>query len=263
MGPVSLTVSSLVRSLDFYENAVGLKVHANDGDVARLGVGGEDLLVLVEETGATSARGSAGLFHFALLLAERTDLARWLVHAVRDTVALEGLSDHAVSEALYLRDPDSHGIEIYWDRPRDRWEGRVRQLITTQPLNTDNLVQTLGDPAQATWDGLPAATTMGHVHLCVSSVPDTDAFYIGEIGLDSMARFGSAATFLSHGGYHHHLGGNTWESAGAPYAPEGTARLLEFTIVTPTADELNARLAGDDGLVRDPSGIPVRLVTSL
>src|SRR3954454_13945273 len=150
MGAVTLTVASLARSIDYYEQVVGLRVRVSENGVARLGAGGEDLLVLEEEPGTRSARGSAGLFHFALLLPERTDLAAWLVHAVRDTVRLEGLSDHAFSEALYLRDPDGHGIEIYWDRPRHLWEGRVRELLTTMPLDTDDLVSTLADPA-ATW----------------------------------------------------------------------------------------------------------------
>lgn len=248
MGPVHLTVSSLPRSLDYYERAVGLRVHDDDGDVARLGAGGEDLLVLYEEAGARSARGHAGLFHLALLLGERADLADWLVHAIRDTVALEGRSDHAVSEALYLRDPDGHGIEIYWDRPRETWEGRVRELMTTLPLDTDDLVAA----ARGGFDGLPPGTVMGHVHLCATSVPETEAFYRDALGLDEMASLGAQATFLSSGGYHHHLGANTWESAGRCYAPEGTARLREFTVVAPD---------GDGELRHDPSGIPFRVVS--
>jgi len=123
MGAVHLTVADLDRSIAYYETQIGLQVHAREDGRARLGTGGEDLLVLTEEPGAKPADGHSGLFHFALLVPERIDLARWLAHAARDRVALTGLSDHFVSEALYLRDPDHHGIEIYADRPRELWEG--------------------------------------------------------------------------------------------------------------------------------------------
>jgi len=126
MGEVHLTVADLSRSIDYYQQAVGLRLRERAGDRARLGAGGgeEDLLVLVEERGARPVRGHCGLYHFALLVPERADLARWLAHAAGERVPLVGLSDHFVSEALYLRDPDGHGIEIYWDRPREVW-GRV------------------------------------------------------------------------------------------------------------------------------------------
>ena len=125
MGAVHLTVADLDRSLAYYEHAIGLRVHERENGTARLGTGGEDLLVLTEQPGAQSAEGYSGLFHFALLLPARADLGRWLKHAARDRVELTGMSDHRVSEALYLRDPDYHGIEIYADRPRETWEGKV------------------------------------------------------------------------------------------------------------------------------------------
>ncbi|MEA2178231.1 MAG: catechol 2,3-dioxygenase, partial [Solirubrobacteraceae bacterium] len=125
MGTVHLTVADLDRSVAYYETQIGLRVHGRENGSARLGAGGEDLLALTELPGAQPADGYAGLFHFALLLPERADLANWLAHAARDRVPMTGLSDHAVSEALYLRDPVGHGIVIYADRPRDTWEGRV------------------------------------------------------------------------------------------------------------------------------------------
>jgi catechol 2,3-dioxygenase len=262
MGAVHLTVADLDRSLAYYEEQIGLQVHTRDGGRAALGTGGEDLLVLREEAGARPADGFSGLFHFALLVPERADLARWLAHAARDRVPLTGLSDHAVSEAIYLRDPDHHGIEIYADRPRAEWEGEVGQHLTTLPLDTDDLLGVLDDPAAASFDGLAEGTVMGHVHLCVRAIEPTNAFYRDRLGFAVMARLGDQATFLSAGGYHHHLGANIWQSAGAPYAPEGHARLTQMTIVLPDAtslDEVSRRIGGTE--VRDPSGIPVVLTT--
>jgi catechol 2,3-dioxygenase len=262
MGAVHLTVADLDRSLAYYERQIGLRVHARDGGRATLGTGGEDLLVLTEEPGALPADGYSGLFHFALLVPERADLARWLAHAARDRVPLSGLSDHAVSEAIYLRDPDHHGIEIYADRPRAEWEGKVGERLTTVPLDVDDLLATLDDPAAESFDGLAAGTVMGHVHLCVAAIEPTNAFYRDRLGFAVMAELGDQATFLSAGGYHHHLGANIWQSAGAPYAPEGRARLTQMTIVFPdvtSRDEAAERVGGPE--VRDPSGNPVVLTT--
>ena len=260
MGAVHLTVADLGRSVAYYEQQIGLRAHARDDGRATLGTGGEDLLVLTEEPGAQPADGYSGLFHFALLVPERADLARWLARAARDRVALAGLSDHLVSEAIYLRDPDHHGIEIYADRPRAEWEGRVRERLTTLPLDVDSLLGVLDDPASEPFDGLAAGTVMGHVHLSVSAIEPTNAFYRDRLGFAVMAELADQATFLSAGGYHHHLGANTWQSAGAPYAPDDRARLTQMTIVLPDAaslDEAAERIGGSE--VRDPSGIPVVL----
>src|SRR3954453_6635019 len=165
VGAVHLSVSDLGRSTDYYETAIGLRVHRRDGDRAALGTGGEDLLVLREEPGARPAAGYSGLYHFALLVPERAGPARWLAHAAREEVPLVGMSDHFVSEAIYLSDPDAHGIEIYWDRPRAVWEGQVAERMTTLPLDVQSLVGELGDAATAGFDGLAGGTVMGHVHL--------------------------------------------------------------------------------------------------
>jgi catechol 2,3-dioxygenase len=263
-------VADLERSLSYYRQAVGLQVLSVEGRRASLGVDGHELLRLVEEPSAKPARGYSGLYHFALLLPERTDLARWLAHATRDRVALVGLSDHFVSEALYLSDPDEHGIEIYWDRPREVWEGQVAGRMTTLPLDVEDLLAELpGRPSEEPFDGLPSGTRMGHVHLKVARIPETLAFYRDVLGFGLMAQLGTHALFMSAGGYHHHLGANTWESAGAPAAPAGTAALRHATIVLPDADELGlvldrVRASGYDieqsaagPLVRDPSGVPL------
>jgi catechol 2,3-dioxygenase len=264
MGPVHLTVSDLRRSVDYYTSAIGLEVLEAGGGRASLGSAGRELLVLVEEPGAGSSRGYTGLYHFALLVPERPALARWLAHAAREQVPLSGLSDHTVSEAIYLRDPDDHGIEIYADRPRAQWEGRVGQVMTTLPLDVENLFGELDDPETEPFDGLAAGTVMGHVHLTVADIPETVAFYRDVLGFGVMAHMPTAA-FLSAGGYHHHLGGNTWETAGRPHAPAGTAALRHATLVVPDTaerDRVVQRLEdaghtvedGDEPSFLDPSG---------
>jgi len=238
MGAVHLTVADLDRSLDYYRLAVGLEVLESGGGVAVLGSGARELLVLVEEPGARPAHGATGLYHFALLVPERADLARWLAHAIKERVPMVGFSDHFVSEALYLSDPDEHGIEIYWDRPRALWEGQVAARMTTEPLDIPSLLAELEDPQTEPFAGLPASTRMGHVHLKVAQVGDTVAFYRDVLGFALMAQLGPYAAFLSVGGYHHHLGANTWESAGGVAPPSGAAALRHATIVLPDEEEL-------------------------
>lgn len=273
MGPVHLTVSDLERSIGYYEGAVGLDTLRREDGEASLGAGDRELLALVEEPGARPSTGHTGLYHFALLVPERVDLARWLAHAARDGVPLVGLSDHFVSEALYLSDPDGHGIEIYWDRPRETWEGLVGERMTTLPLDVDSLLREFPDPAVASFDGLPDGAVMGHVHLKVAEIPDTVSFYRDVLGFGLMAKLGPYAAFLSAGGYHHHLGANTWESAGAPPPPPGTAALRHATIVLPDEAERDRVLgrveesgqSHEDSpfgpLVRDPSGSALVLAT--
>jgi catechol 2,3-dioxygenase len=273
MGAVHLTVADLTSSIEYYERAVGLRLHERAAKSARLGTGGEDLLVLVEQPGARPVRGYCGLYHFALLLPRRPDLAGWLAHAAREQVPLVGMSDHFVSEAIYLTDPDGHGIEIYWDRPRELWEGRVAERMTTLPLDTANLLGELADPQDEPFGGLPSKTAMGHVHLCVADIPATVAFYRDVLGFALMASLGSHAAFLSTGGYHHHLGANTWESAGAGQPPGGSAALRCATVLLPgevERDQVLAHLAetgieqqlSEHGtLVHDPAGNPILLAT--
>jgi len=267
LGAVHLTVSDLDASVAFYRGAVGLEELERRDGVARLGTGRTELLVLVEERGARSSRGYTGLYHFALLLPGRADLARWLAHAGRERVPLQGLSDHYVSEAIYLGDPDGHGIEIYCDRPRELWEGSVGQRMTTQPLDVSDLLGVLAEPESEPFDGLPAGTVMGHVHLKVASIAETVTFYRDVLGFALMAQLGHQAAFLAAGGYHHHIGANTWESAGAPAPPPGSAALRHATVVLPDEGERDRVLARVDAagtavegdIVRDPSGNALEL----
>jgi len=266
MGPVHLTVADLERSLAYYREAIGLELLGRTAGEASLGAGETQLLALVEVPGAQPAPRSTGLFHFALLLPDRVSLARWLAHAAREQTRLEGLSDHFVSEAVYLRDPDHHGIELYADRPRERWEGLVGQRLTTDPLDVEDLLGELADPRTEPFDGLPSGTVMGHVHLQVASIPETVAFYRDVLGMDLTAQLGAEAAFLSAGGYHHHVGANTWASRGAGPPPAEAAALRHATILLPDGterDRVAGRLAdagqqpeqcGDGVLVRDPSG---------
>src|SRR4051794_6044079 len=254
MGAVHLTVSDLARSLDYYERVVGLQVHGRDNGTARLGTGGDDLLVLYEEPGAEPAPRNTGLFHFALLLPSRHNLARWLARAIKQEVRFEGLSDHLVSEAIYLRDPDWHGIEIYRDRPRSEWErdgGFVK--MATLPLDVQGVLSAL-DGGEGEFERLPLETTMGHVHLQVADIAAAEAFYTEQLGFDVQARYGDQASFLSAGGYHHHLGGNVWNSRGAAPPPPGSAALRHFTVLLPDDDELERVAARMPDAVRDPAG---------
>jgi catechol 2,3-dioxygenase len=259
MGLVELSVSDLDRSLAYWQDAIGLRLLSRENGTAELGTD-SPLLRFVEEPGARPAQGFTGLYHVALLVPDRPSLGRFLAHTAREQIPLTGLSDHVVSEAIYLRDPDYHGIEIYADRPREQWEGQVGQRMTTLPLDTDSLLAEAGDAA---FDGLPDGTTVGHVHLCVRDVDETIGFYRDKLGMGLTAHLGDQAAFLSAGGYHHHVGGNTWETRGAPPAPEGTARLLRFTIVVPDDEELQRvaeRIGGTE--VRDPSGNPLVLAAA-
>ena len=259
MGPVELTVSDLPRSLAYWQGAIGLRVLARENGTASLGADSE-VVRLVEEPGAPPADGHTGLYHLALLVPDRRSLARWLGHAARERVPLTGLSDHYVSEAIYLRDPDPHGIEIYADRPRELWEGQVGGRMTTEPLDVDDLLA----EDDGAFDGLADGTVVGHVHLRVADVGETVRFYRDVLGLTLMAQLGPAAAFLSAGGYHHHLGANTWESRGAAPAPPGSARLRRFTIVVPDEEELarvEARLGGL--FATDPSGNPLSISAAI
>ncbi|MBX5470448.1 MAG: VOC family protein [Thermoleophilaceae bacterium] len=241
VGAVHLTVADLARSLEWYRTALGLEALERAGARATLGAGGHELLALYEEPGAQPVRGHTGLYHYALLVPTRADLARWLMHAAAARIPLSGLSDHLVSEAIYLRDPDGHGIEIYRDRPRSewRWDGD-RVSMDTIPLDTHALLGALDDPGSEPYSGLPSGTRMGHVHLHVADIPSTEEFYGGVLGFEVVARFGSEATFMSAGRYHHHIGANVWAGRGATPPPPGSAALRHATIVLPDRAELDA-----------------------
>ncbi|MEW6583818.1 MAG: VOC family protein, partial [Actinomycetota bacterium] len=234
LGAVHVTVADLERSIRFYERSIGLALIEEGPGRAALGADGDPLVVLLEEPGARPVPGSTGLFHMALRVPSRGDLAAWLVHAARTRVPLAGMADHFVSEAIYLQDPDDHGIEVYCDRPRPQWEGQVARM-TTESLNLGSLLGELDDPENAPFDGLPAGTDMGHVHLRVGDVEEAVRFYRDALGFELMARYGAQAAFLAAGGYHHHVGVNSWQSHGGAAAPPGSAALRLATIVLPDA----------------------------
>jgi catechol 2,3-dioxygenase len=269
LGPVHLTVADVDTSAKWWGGLVGLDELGASGDAIAFGAGDVPLVVLHEVPGAPSARGHTGLFHVALLVPEREDLGRWLVETAGVRRHLTGASDHLVSEALYLRDPDGHGLEIYSDRPPAEWPRQGDEVqMASDPLDLDGLAAaTTPGPA-----GLPPGTRVGHVHLCVAEIAPAHDFYREVLGLDPTARIGDVATFLSWAGYHHHVGANVWESRGASPPPPGSAALRHVTVayddagardqVLARAEAAAAPVERENGvvLVRDPSGNAFRLV---
>lgn len=208
IGTVYLTVNNLDKMLAFYENIIGLQVHERNGKVAHLGAGEHDLLVLSESADKIHSRGVTGLYHFAILVPARVQLAKSLKRLAETQTQLQGLSDHLVSEAIYLADPEGNGIEIYRDRARDGWYKNGQLQMGTVAMDVDGVMSTLTDD-NATWEGLPEGTIMGHIHLHVADVPEAEAFYQTILGMDVLVNMGSAS-FMSYDGYHHHLGANIW-----------------------------------------------------
>lgn len=274
LGPVRLQVADLERSLEYYRAVLGFRVTSRTGESATLAAHGEEraLVALEERTGAAPVpmRGRLGLYHFAVLLPTRADLGRFLGHLAQ-MGAQAGASDHFVSEALYLRDPDGLGIEVYADRPRSLWEARGPELrLETAPLDAADLLREAGDTP---WRGMPSGTAIGHVHLHVGDLAAADRFYHQALGLDRMTWSYPGALFLGAGGYHHHLGLNTWAGPDAERPGEEEARLLEWTVELPDAEsvaEAGRSLEaaghptgrpGDEGAVvtRDPWGTRLRL----
>ena len=274
MGAVRLTVADLEGMRDFYRDAIGLAELAGDHDLVRLGADSQSIVELVGDSDAPPRpRGTSGLFHLAILVPTRADLARALQRVAEAGWRLSGASDHLVSEALYLSDPEGNGIELYRDRPRDQWPVRDGVLqMDTLPLDLNGLLDELRrEEASA---GMPAGTRIGHVHLNVGDLTAAEAFYSGALGFDVTVRGYPGALFVSAGGYHHHLGLNTWAGEGAPPPPEGSRGLRQFEIRLPgtkqlTAEEDRLREAGfeparDDNRVgiTDPSGNLVVLSNS-
>jgi catechol 2,3-dioxygenase len=239
IGAVGLTVGDIDRAQRFYEQAIGLETLERSGDTARLGAGGETLLQLIGDPDAPPRPpGTTGLFHFAILVPDRVELARALRRVADAGWRFTGASDHLVSEALYLDDPEGNGIEIYRDRPRNQWGYANGQLeMATLPLDPGGLVAELGGSES---DGTPidGETRIGHVHLNVSELPAAERFYGDGLGLDVTVRGYPGALFLSAGGYHHHIGLNTWTGEGAPPPPPGARGLAWFEIVVPSDDEV-------------------------
>lgn len=273
IGEIELYVADLNRSIEFYQKGLGFRLLNRTNGQAVMGAGENRLLTLVERPGAKQVKGVTGLYHFAVLLPDRGSLALLLYHLAESEIEIQGAADHGVSEALYLDDPDGNGIELYRDRKRSEWPvddiGKLQ--MGTDPLDVDDLVMELrgGVPE---WTGLPDKTVIGHVHLRVRNIPEAEQFYTGVLGFQMMDRYGSAAIFVSAGGYHHHIGMNTWAGVGAPPPPPDAAGLRWFEVRLPdqkALESVQARLkeAGvaleehNDGfLVRDPSQNTILLV---
>jgi catechol 2,3-dioxygenase len=271
VGRVHLQVSDLGASLLYYTRVLGFRVQSHAGGTATLGPeNGPALIDLHERPGARPVprRGRIGLYHFAILLPDRAALGRFVKH-LAETGVYAGSADHLVSEALYLSDPDGLGIEVYADRPRSTWKTNGREIaMATEPLDLRALMTAAaGQP----WDGMPAGTTIGHVHFHVATLKAAEAFYHRALGFDTVVWSYPGALFFSAGGYHHHVGTNTW-AGDAPQAGPDDARLLEWELVLPATDDItavaaNAASAGydvrpeaDAQLITDPSGITVRLI---
>jgi len=273
VGLVRIQVADLDRSIAYYEEVIGFRLLERVGGVARLGPHGADvtLLEIHEKPGVHSVerRGRIGLYHFAILLPDRAALGRFLKH-LSDIGERAGMSDHFVSEAIYLSDPDGIGIEVYADRPRTAWRHEARQLaMTTIPLDAEDLIAAGGDEA---WTGAPGGTVIGHIHLYVRDIDEAAAFYHDALGFDKIVWSYPGALFMSAGGYHHHLGTNTW-AASAPVASDDDAKLIEWEVVVPTAHDVADAAAslessgfrverhGETAAARDPWGTQLRLVS--
>lgn len=259
--PVSVTKVGIkardVNALaDYYKHAVGLQEISRKPGAIVLGAGGLGLLEIEEfKAGRPDDARAAGLFHTAFLLPSRVDLARWTRHAIDDKIEVTGASDHLVSEAVYLTDPEGNGIEIYADRPQDKWafDGSAIKMATL-PLDVNGLLGEL-NASNSGWAGAPAGSMVGHIHLRVGNAQEAERWWHDELNFDTMAQYGSQAVFLSTGGYHHHVGANAWQSAGAKERdPDRTG--LSFV-------EFSSRTAKTESVHEDPWGNFVRIVPAV
>lgn len=265
LGYVNLQVSDLERSKDFYQRVIGFNVEKETEDQASLGAGGRTLLVLTGIPGAVKVPRHSGLYHFAILTPSRRALGKSLRNLIDTGAEIQGGADHLVSEAIYLADPDGNGIEIYRDRPRDEWQDENGQLkMATDPLDFQGILETTNG-LNGSWGGLEEGTRLGHMHLHVTNLEQAASFYEKVLGFDFQLNYMNSATFLSAGGYHHHIGLNTWNGVGAPSNPPDAVGLKYFSVNLVGDDEirlLSERLdraqwpyeeVHSGMLVRDPS----------
>jgi catechol 2,3-dioxygenase len=267
-----LRVNDLSRSLAFYRDLLGMVEYARTTDRCELGPHGGRPLISLLAVPKTKMRpaGLVGLYHYALLLPHRRDLGRVLLHLFQARYPFQGFADHGVSEAAYLADPDGNGIELYADRPREDWQRANDQIVmTTLALNVNSLLRSVEGEE---WRGIAAGTRMGHVHLHVADLKPTGAFYRDAIGFDVTNRSFPSALFLAAGGYHHHLGLNTWlrpENADA----RDIAGMLSWELVLPDPESCMAVVEralqwgsrvqekADQTTIVDPDGMQVIVTT--
>ncbi|MEK4516700.1 VOC family protein [Paenibacillus sp. FSL H8-0122] len=273
IGLVQIRVSHLERSLSFYQNVIGLKILRQQGRTVQLTADGQQVLLVlreIEQAQVLRRNSVAGLYHFAILLPDRPSLGLVLRNLIDSGISV-GQGDHLVSEALYIEDPDHNGIELYRDRPRDTWkyEATGNVVMTTDPVDVDGL---LAASEGLSWTGLPAGTVMGHVHFHVGDLAEAKKFYVDALGFAVTAHYGDAAMFISAGGYHHHMGLNTWAGKGAPAAPANAAGIDYFTLLLPDIQDVHeiaerVKRAGyhveeEGGIItlRDPWNIGIQLL---
>jgi catechol 2,3-dioxygenase len=266
LGPVELTVRELDRAVDWYQRSLGLRVHRHEADVAELGDGRETSVILREDPLALPAGRHAGLYHYALLYPSREELARAVLRIAATRTPIEGASDHETHEAIYLPDADGNGIELAADRPREQWPEHLGYAGGPKPLDIDGLVATVAGEEVPTQVG--PGLRVGHVHLHVGDIGEGLAFYRDTLGFEQQALIADSAAFVSAGGYHHHLGFNTWRGVGVPGPPPHRVGLRHWTVELPTDADVAAvreRLADtepfDGGFItRDPWGTAVVFV---
>jgi catechol 2,3-dioxygenase len=270
VGQSHLVVDDLALVSGFYQSLLGLKPIEKTASGEVLGAGDRPLLTLTTDRNARRApRNAAGLFHTAFLMPTRTELARWLRHAAHNNVVLDGASDHLVSEAIYLSDPEGNGIEIYADRTHEQWKMRQDGMLEMATLRLD--LQALYESApQDRWEGMADGSAIGHIHLQVGDIPGADAFYGDVLGLRLMARY-PGASFFASGGYHHHVAANIWNSRGAGVREEHMTGLSDYTLrfndqasldkAVAKLDEMEIKSEKRDGGVslKDPWGIGLTL----
>ncbi|MFS0645496.1 VOC family protein [Siminovitchia sp. 179-K 8D1 HS] len=271
VGEIQLTVRDIERTAGFYQHILGLQLLNRTGSSASFTADEKSVMLTLAESKNAKPRapGTAGLYHMAFLLPNRPYLADVLKHFIQIRLPLQGASDHHVSEAIYLADPEGNGIEIYADRPKEEWRWKNDQVfMTTTALDAENLMQ---EASAAGWQGMPAAAVMGHIHLQVADLASSEHFYCNGLGFDKMLHYGSQALFISKHRYHHHIGLNTWNSIDAPPPEENSTGLKRYSILFPSKEErekaarqlekINASIfvKNDIIMTKDPSGIRIYL----
>ncbi|MET3682779.1 catechol 2,3-dioxygenase [Alkalibacillus flavidus] len=267
---VDINVTDLERSTAFYQQVVGFRVLSQDESTVALSADGEQAILTIHQLSSPKreTRRTAGLYHFAILLPTRADLADFIKHIAEQNVQI-GASDHWVSESIYFADPDGNGIEVYADRDPSEWSWENGEVaMAVDPLDARDV---LSHATEAGWQGLPTQTIMGHIHLHVADLDETKQFYTDALGLDIVCRFGGQALFIADGHYHHHIAINTWNGVGADKPSQTTPGLKSFTLKLNGEDDKQVVLnqleafgapiehEGNTTVTVDPSGNRVRL----
>lgn len=271
IGNVKIKVQNLERSIEFYRDILGFDILERTGSIVKLTTDGKRNFLTLEqpEDVTPKERGTTGLYHFAILLPSRTHLANIVIHFVKNNIQF-GSADHLVSEALYFKDPDGNEIEIYRDRHPSEWNWHGEEVeMATIPLDFEDLLKNA--TPNKSWSKMPENTLMGHIHLHVSKLENTEEFYVKGLGMDVVNRFGSQALFLSYGKYHHHVGVNTWNGVGAPAPLKTSVGLKSYTLVFDNEDvraetvanlkNIGAEVKEENGnwITYDPSGNKIEL----